>query len=60
MKSIDKSDIMRDNIANDNSADDNNANDNININHFHSVTLDEDKCEGCTNCIKNCSLRLCE
>jgi len=21
---------------------------------FHSVTLDKDKCKGCTNCIKNC------
>lgn len=23
-------------------------------NYFHSVTLDEDKCRGCTNCIKRC------
>lgn len=23
-------------------------------NYFHSVTLDEDKCKGCTNCIKHC------
>ncbi len=23
-------------------------------NYFHSVTLDEDKCQGCTNCIKRC------
>ncbi len=22
--------------------------------YFHSVTLDEDKCRGCTNCIKHC------
>lgn len=22
--------------------------------YFHSVTLDEDKCKGCTNCIKHC------
>ena len=22
--------------------------------YFHSVTLDEDKCKGCTNCIKRC------
>lgn len=22
--------------------------------YFHSVTLDEDKCRGCTNCIKRC------
>lgn len=22
--------------------------------YFHSVTLDESKCKGCTNCIKNC------
>jgi ferredoxin len=22
--------------------------------YFHSVTLDEDKCKGCTNCIKGC------
>jgi len=22
--------------------------------HFHSATLDESKCKGCTNCIKNC------
>ena len=21
---------------------------------FHSVRLDEEKCEGCTNCIKRC------
>jgi iron only hydrogenase large subunit-like protein len=24
------------------------------INYFHSVTLEEDKCRGCTNCIKHC------
>lgn len=24
------------------------------IMYFHSVTLDKDKCMGCTNCIKNC------
>ena len=24
------------------------------IPYFHSVTLDEDKCRGCTNCIKKC------
>ena len=23
-------------------------------NYFHSVTLDEEKCKGCTNCIKRC------
>lgn len=23
-------------------------------NYFHSVTLDKDKCRGCTNCIKHC------
>ncbi|HSQ91072.1 MAG TPA: 4Fe-4S dicluster domain-containing protein, partial [Nitrospiraceae bacterium] len=23
-------------------------------NYFHSVTLDEEKCRGCTNCIKRC------
>jgi len=23
-------------------------------NYFHSVTLDEEKCQGCTNCIKRC------
>jgi len=23
-------------------------------NYFHSVTLEEDKCRGCTNCIKHC------
>ncbi|NLY19551.1 MAG: 4Fe-4S binding protein, partial [Clostridiaceae bacterium] len=23
-------------------------------NYFHSVTLDKDKCKGCTNCIKHC------
>ncbi len=23
-------------------------------NYFHSVTLDHDKCQGCTNCIKRC------
>lgn len=23
-------------------------------NYFHSVTLDQDKCQGCTNCIKRC------
>jgi Fe-S-cluster-containing hydrogenase component 2 len=22
--------------------------------YFHSVTLDEEKCKGCTNCIKRC------
>ena len=22
--------------------------------YFHSVTLDQDKCHGCTNCIKRC------
>ena len=22
--------------------------------YFHSVTLDKDKCKGCTNCIKHC------
>ncbi|HAA37762.1 MAG TPA: ferredoxin, partial [Firmicutes bacterium] len=22
--------------------------------YFHSVTLDEEKCRGCTNCIKKC------
>ncbi len=24
--------------------------------HFHSVTLDRDKCKGCTNCIKRCPI----
>lgn len=24
------------------------------MSYFHSVTLDKDKCHGCTNCIKNC------
>ena len=22
--------------------------------YFHSVTLDRDKCKGCTNCLKSC------
>jgi len=22
--------------------------------YYHSVTLDEEKCKGCTNCIKRC------
>lgn len=24
------------------------------MSYFHSVTLDTDKCQGCTNCIKRC------
>ncbi len=24
------------------------------MSYFHSVTLDKDKCQGCTNCIKRC------
>ena len=24
------------------------------MSYFHSVTLDKDKCRGCTNCIKRC------